>query len=238
MREVIERYYDEVLVYGPSTTPDAIDCMGWDGLDVDVTHVGYLGAPPPPRGPVDLDDGYLLATAGGGGDGFELLARFAEAIRLEPLPCRAVVVAGPLMASHQVHALRELVRGLDVEFFEFRSDMSNLIAGAQAVVSMAGYNTVSEVMLARKPALLVPRVRPSQEQLIRARELSSRGLQSMLHPAELTPRRLRGAIDELLLRDRPSVDGYSTCGVENAADILMRISSARVPAPRRIVRAA
>ena len=41
LRAAIERCYDAVLVYGPGSTPDAIDCTGWD-LEVPVRHVGYV----------------------------------------------------------------------------------------------------------------------------------------------------------------------------------------------------
>jgi predicted glycosyltransferase len=238
MRETIERYYDAVLVYGPDGTPDAIECMDWGDLGVDVTHVGYLGGAVCDRGPSDLPHGYLLATAGGGGDGFELLARFAEAVRLDPPACPIVVVAGPLMAPYQVQALRALLRGLDAHLFEFRPDMGRLMAGARAVVCMAGYNTVSEVMRSRKPALLVPRVRPSQEQLIRATELSRRGLQAMLHPDELTPRRLRAEIGALLRRERPVANGYSVSGAHNAAEMLLQLNAESRASVRRRARAA
>src|SRR5439155_1752202 len=97
MREVISRYYDAVLVYGPRSAPDALACMGWQGLDIPVVHVGYVGAPAPDDGPDDIAPGYVLVTAGAGNDGFPLLSAVTEAIRAEPLPCETVMVAGPLM---------------------------------------------------------------------------------------------------------------------------------------------
>ena len=47
--------------------------------------------------------------------------------------------------------------------------MEELIAGAKAVVAMGGYNTYCEILSFDKPALIVPRVAPREEQLIRAR---------------------------------------------------------------------
>ena len=78
MRAALARYYDAILVYGPGSSPD-IDCIGGFELDVPIHHVGYVGASIPDRGPDDLEPGYVLATAGGGFDGFRLLATFAEA---------------------------------------------------------------------------------------------------------------------------------------------------------------
>jgi predicted glycosyltransferase len=55
---------------------------------------------------------------------------------------------------------------------------------------MGGYNTVCELLSFRKRALVVPRVTPRREQLIRAERLSALGLLDLLHPDELTPGRL------------------------------------------------
>jgi predicted glycosyltransferase len=224
MRAALARYYDAILVYGPGSSPDAIDCIGGFDLDVPIHHVGYVGAPIPDRGPDDLEPGYLLATAGGGFDGFRLLATFAEAVRLRPLGCPAVMVTGPLMGSIERRRLRRLTDGLDIRYAELRTDMESVIAGSRAVVSMAGYNTVAEVMRAGKPAILVPRVRPSEEQLIRAGVLATAGLQQMIHPAELSAGCLRHAIDRLLRREAPSPPPDHYAGTERAARILARLA--------------
>src|SRR6202012_3847337 len=119
----------------------------------------------PEMGPGDLEGGYLLITAGGGFDGFRLITTFAEAVRLRALGCRSVVVTGPLMAPAQRRRIREVTAGLDIDVYELRRDMESVIAGARAVVSMAGYNTVSELMRAHKPALLEPGAGPSEATL-------------------------------------------------------------------------
>jgi predicted glycosyltransferase len=227
----IERYYDAILVYGPESTPDAIDCLGHLRLDVPVHHVGYVGTAIPDAGPPDLEDGYLLVTAGGGFDGYRLLATFAQALALRPVDRPVVMITGPLMADAQRRRLRELTAGLGIEVSEMRSDMEYVIAGARAIVSMAGYNTVSELMRARKPALLVPRSGPSEEQLIRARRLAASGVQDMLHPADLTAASLRAAIDRLLARtvSEPLPAHYG--GTERAVEILSELARPAEPIP-------
>jgi predicted glycosyltransferase len=196
---------------------------------VPLFHVGYVGTPIPESGPADLQGDYVLATVGGGFDGFRLLATLAEALRLRPLPCRTVMVTGPLMSHAARRRLAALTAGLDVELFRLRTDMEHVIAGARAVVSMAGYNTVSELMRARKPALLVPRTRPSEEQLIRASSLAAAGLQEMLHPDALTPAALREALDRLLRRTAPHNLPGCYSGTEHAAEILAGLAET-VPA--------
>jgi predicted glycosyltransferase len=224
LREAIRRYYDLVLVYGPPSPPlDAIDCLEWDedSLAVPVVHVGYVGAVETGSEPDDdLPDDYVLATVGGGCDGFDVLATFVEALQLEPLPYPAVVVTGPLMPREDVERLEELAGGLRVQVRRFRPNLEGSIARARAVVCMAGYNTVAEVMRARKPALLVPRVRPISEQLLRAQELGRRGLQDVLHPSELSAATMRAALDRLLARQRPPFEEEHFRGTERTGDLL------------------
>jgi predicted glycosyltransferase len=230
LRNAIRNLYDLVLVYGPSSPPlDALDCLEWDAdrLPVPVVHVGYVGGgtPAPGSSPDDLPEDYVLATVGGGADGFEVLAGFVEALRLEPLPCPAVVITGPLMPDEEVERLEELTRGLDVRVSRFRPNLDGLIARARAVVCMAGYNTVAEVMRARKPALLVPRVRPISEQLLRAQELGRQGLQDVLLPTELSPATMRAALDRLLARPSPPFDERQFRGTERTADLLAALAA-------------
>lgn len=83
---------------------------------------------------------------------------------------------------------------------EFVTQSSTLIAQAAAVVSMAGYNTVCEVLATEVPALVVPRVRPRQEQLVRAERLSDLGLIHTMHPDEVTTARLANWLADTVAR--------------------------------------
>jgi predicted glycosyltransferase len=222
-REAVEGYYDAVLVYGPAGGADAIACLGWDAtLSIPVHRVGYVGVPVP-AAPA-ADEPYVLATAGGGVDGELLLTSFVEAVRLRPLGVRSLVVTGPLMPARAVARLRRLAAGADVQVVEFRTDMEAVVAGAQAVVAMAGYNTVSELLRTRRPALLVPRVRPSCEQLVRASMLATAGAARMLHPDELSPERLRLELDALLSGPPPRHHALLD-GTERATELLLDLAA-------------
>ena len=41
-RDALARYYDAVLVYGPTSSPDALVTLGWEDLPVPVHHVGHV----------------------------------------------------------------------------------------------------------------------------------------------------------------------------------------------------
>src|SRR5437588_9717402 len=97
-----------------------------------------------------------------------------------------------MMVAEQIEALSRRAHGPDVQVVPFRPDMPAVLAGARAVVAMAGYNTVAEVLASGAPALLVPRTFPREEQRNRARRLAEQGSIRMLEPAQLDPSRLRG----------------------------------------------
>jgi predicted glycosyltransferase len=232
-REALRRYYDTVLVYGPDGgTADALSCVGWTDLRVDVHHVGYIGAPLPSDPPADLPPEYLLATVGGGADGFPVLASVVDAVRERPLGLPVVVVAGPLMDPLEVAELRRRAEGLPIQLFEARPDMDAVVAGARAVVAMAGYNTVAEITRAGHPAVLVPRVGPSAEQLIRARALADDGAFAMVHPDELTPARMAAELAAMLVRPQPTFEPAEHGGAAVAAEILGELAERRAGAGR------
>ena len=73
------------------------------------------------------------------------------------------------------------------------------------------------------PALVVPRVRPSAEQLVRANDLVAAGLAAMIHPDEITPPLMREAIIATSHRERRPVDHADYCGAEGLASLLMSL---------------
>lgn len=223
--EVLETLYDQVLVYGPESSLDMLDCVSWDRPLPPVEHVGFVGAAPPAQRPDDLPEDYLLVTFGGGVDGYPLAETFLDAVRHRPLPFPALLVTGPLMPTEQVEALRTRAEGLDVTVQTSRDDLSAVAAHARAAVAMAGYNTVSELLRAGTPALLVPRVRPSSEQLIRAERLAAEGAVELLHPDDLAPGTLRTALDRLLARHRSGPGLNDTDGATRSARVLLALAA-------------
>jgi predicted glycosyltransferase len=223
---VIATLYHAALVYGPPATGDA-RVRRLRSAGVPVHHVGRIVAEPDGRAPSDLPAEYLLATVGGGIDGFRPLSVLLEALRLRPLGLPTVLVAGPLMPAVELARLRALAAGLDARVEHRRVDMLAVVHGARAVVAMAGYNTVAEVLQAGTPALLVPRATPSTEQLVRALRLRDAGLASVIAPHELEPERLRRALGALLRGDRAqSPDMRGACA---AADLILSVAG-REPA--------
>ena len=63
---------------------------------------------------------------------------------------------------------------------------------------MGGYNTMCEILSLKKPALIIPRDNPRQEQLIRATVFKKRGLCDFLKWGDVTPEAMRKKVNALL----------------------------------------
>lgn len=209
----IDQFYDTIWIYGP---PDFYDPLV--GLDVPagvrrkMDFVGFL------QRSVSQDSksehkpkaDYILVTPGGGGDGADLVRDVLNAYQQDAtLQHKALIVLGPYMpAAERTKLLKQAESIPQVEVIEFDSRMEELIAGAKAVVAMGGYNTYCEILSFDKPALIIPRVKPREEQLLRAQRASELGLIDMLLPEESAdPLLLADALKRLPDRLPPSQSG-------------------------------
>lgn len=138
---------------------------------------------------------FVLCLLGGGEDGTAVAEAFGEIDLPEDLD--AVIVTGPYLPQRVVRRLKLRAQS-DGRFHvvEFIPEPAVLISRASAVVMMGGYNTVWEVVCFGKRALIIPRVKPRTEQLIRARKLESLALVDVLLPLDLSPARLSSWVRE------------------------------------------
>jgi predicted glycosyltransferase len=74
------------------------------------------------------------------------------------------------------------------------------VAGAAAVVSMGGYNSVCELLSAGRPTLVVPRTTPRREQLVRAEGLAPHTALDHVLPEHATPAVLAAWLDRAVRR--------------------------------------
>jgi predicted glycosyltransferase len=203
-------FYDMIWVYGPSEFYDPLT-----GLDVPapvrskMQFVGFLqrGLSGEESTGYRPEGDYILVTTGGGGDGAALIHDVIHAYREDSdLRHKALLVLGPYMPAKKRRKLIRKAQSVPfIEIIEFDNRMEELVAGARAVVAMGGYNTYCEILSFDKPALIIPRTRPRQEQLIRARRAVELGLVDMLLPEEAEDAsRFAVALKALPYRPRPS----------------------------------
>lgn len=210
--------YDRILYYGD---PEVFDAAAAYRLSPvarrKLVACGYLGRDTEEidrttsevRRELGLrDQPLVVVTAGGGGDGFALLKTIADVIANWPggAPFHALVVTGPLMATAKRLSLRQSQQASEhLTVLEFTPRLFTYLAAADLIIGMAGYNTTVEVLSLGQRAILIPRTRPRQEQLIRAERLAARGWVRLIHPDALSADTLAAQISLALAAPRPRV---------------------------------
>lgn len=227
---VLENLYHDIWVYGLEEMGSPVE-----GLDLSasikqkISYTGYLGREIPSDrnwvSPINLDDPFILVTAGGGGDGVEMVDWVIRAYEADQhLPYRAVIVTGPFMPPTEQQEFHERCEAMsNVEILSFDSHIELLMEKATAIVAMGGYNTFCEILTLDKPALIIPRSVPRQEQLIRAERALKLNLVSMLDPAgEREAMQMAAAIRALPAQTKPSSANVSglLAGHENIAEMV------------------
>ncbi len=212
VQPVLEELYHDILVYGLREMGNPVESIGLsDTVKQKITYTGYLDRELPSDrnwiAPVSINDPYILVTAGGGGDGVEMVDWVISAYETDSrLPCRAIIVTGPFMQPAHQQEFHDRCETLDkVEIINFDSHIELLMSQAVGIVAMGGYNTFCEILSLDKPALIVPRSVPRQEQSIRASRATDLGLVSMLDPdSDRDPAKMASALYRLSDQAPPS----------------------------------
>lgn len=197
--------YDTVLCYGD---PRVFDPAEEYGLPPEVRRrirfTGYLadellaGDASEVRAAHRADGGRLaVCTLGGGRDAAPIAMEFLSAMeRLRPSGWSAVLITGPYMTTADRRRLAAHPAAGPVTVLPMVEDLPSYLAAADVVVSMGGYNTTCELLALGVRAVMIPRVSPRQEQLMRVERLGRRGLVSWLHPSRLSPAALADLIEQ------------------------------------------
>jgi predicted glycosyltransferase len=211
--EILERYYDEIWVYGLPEVYRPLEALGLPrAIERRIAYTGYLRREVPQesaltRYPKITRQPFTLVTTGGGGDGDELIDWVLAAYESDPtLETPALVVFGPFINRDRRRGfLERIARHPKLDALAFDTKLEVLMQKAAAVVAMGGYNTFCEILSLDKRALIVPRTKPRLEQHIRALEAQRLGLARMLGEEDgRDPARMAEALKALPQQPRPS----------------------------------
>jgi predicted glycosyltransferase len=244
--QAIRETYQMVLCYGDPSVYDPIREYGLAGDVAErIRFTGYLADELlaadalEVRRRYEAADGRLaVCTLGGGRDAAEIAHSFISAIgHLRGHGWSGVLITGPYMATDDVDRLRAVATGVSV--IRMVDDIPSYLAAADAVVCMGGYNTTCEVLALAVPAVIIPRIRPRQEQLMRAERLSARDLVRWMHPTNLSPRALAENMDDVAGQPRAElaarIGGIAHHGVQTSARHLAALlpTATHAQAPQR-----
>ncbi len=230
--EALRDLYDQVLVYGeqdvfdtgrlyeiPSATP--------------LEYCGYVAPPKTNDRLCQLRRKYmagsrhgtklLLATAGGGADGCELMSSLLDCLPVVEahVPVMLVMVLGPYFPDQDAARIRGKAAGRPVRVLRSTRHLVLHMRAADATVTMAGYNTTMELLRSRTPALVVPRRGPSAEQRMRALCFSERGWLRVIQPWQLGSDAFADGVVSML--QQTADDGVPSPGLDGAEHAAMHV---------------
>jgi len=193
---ILDEVYDRIFIYGTPEFFDPVSAYRFGQAAKDKTSfTGFIADSARLSTSANVANGEtrkILLTIGGGEDGAEIVAAYIEMLLAygERLAVETTAVLGPFMPENKRKAFTVQAQDLSLCFEEFVPELPSRLAEADLVISMGGYNTTVEILGAARKALIIPRIYPRREQLLRARRLFEMGLVSYISPEELTPDRL------------------------------------------------
>ena len=228
----IASLYDDVWIYGPRDFWNPLQGIDLpDHLERKITYQGFLQRDVPGTTHVaqlHLPDEFILVTAGGGGDGADIMSWVLAAREHDPeLDYPLVLVPGPFMKMENRDEIHDRAAKLaNVQVIDFDNELEAIMEQASAVIGMCGYNTFCEIISLDKPALYVPRTKPREEQLIRAERASILGVATMLDPDDAADaEQMAQALRELPTLEKPSEASWpiGMDGLKNIGDHVEQI---------------
>ncbi|MBE9221439.1 glycosyltransferase [Cyanobacterium stanieri LEGE 03274] len=210
--KIIRTYYNEVWIYGDPMIYDAIKEYKFStDIASKFRYTGYFDQ----RSRLDFSSNksnfklnnkdLALCMVGGGQDGANLALTFAQTIL--PNNVQGIIITGPFMPKEVQEYLLNIAKNRsNLWVWKYVKEPTFLLKEAKWVISMGGYNSTSEILSFEKRALIIPRINPRREQLIRIQRLQELGLVDMLHPDNLTPDSLAKWLKEE--KNTPQVHNY------------------------------
>ena len=190
----LNEYFDALLIHSdPKLIALNQTLSTFDSIRIPVHYTGYISKDTPPAITGKLRQ--VVVSAGGGRVGKRLIDTAAKAcpeIRRQ-LGLDMLIITGPL-GKHDGRSgdTEEAPRTVS-----FLNDLPDVLVNSSLSISQCGYNTATDILRARIPAVFVPfEAKLEDEQLRRAELLSGRGRAITLRENALTPESLLKAASQ------------------------------------------
>jgi predicted glycosyltransferase len=233
----INTYYDEVLIYGCQEVFDsALEYGLCNEVQKKITYCGYVCSQHPHKNKSEMrhdlgvtKNNLVLVTAGGGHDGYPMMQACMDAFQFlgKELPFEVIFVAGPLMEHGLKKSLRRQGAELNIRVLSHVHESLGYLEAADLVITMAGYNSICEILSLKKKALVIPREGPRAEQKMRSRMFADRGLIDVLYPKELSPAKVAARVVANLEQTDSSVQDQARIDT-GGASYVARLFAARM----------
>ena len=230
--EKLTRYFDALLIHSDAGLQrlDETFSRARD-IEIPLIYTGFITQQTDPAGGRKLrrelkiapGESLIVASAGGGRSGFNILTSVLDACKLlrGSLPIRLEVFSGPFMGNEAYEKLvARSAPGIRIQRYSRR--FLDYLDAADLSVSLAGYNTCMNLLVTQVPALVYPYAR-QQEQPMRVGKIKHMLPMKILNEEDIQPDRLSDHIVQMLGQKR----NFKTLpidlnGAANAAKFLSR----------------
>ncbi|WP_307144652.1 glycosyltransferase family protein [Rhizobium tibeticum] len=215
---LVRDHFDGVLVHGD---PDFVRLEDTFPLTSEIaSKIRYTGMVAAARSADPKETFDIIASAGGGAVGLNLLRAANKAAAMLPANLRWLLVGGPNLPEADFASLAD-AKPPNVTLVRFRKDFPSLLRGARVSISQAGYNTIGDLLQTDCRAILIPFVAGGEtEQTVRAQRLHALGLADVLPEAGLTPEIVADAIRTALATRRAAPVSLDLSGAHKTAAII------------------
>ena len=237
--DILDKLYSEIWVYGNREFYDpAVEYAIPENVSRKIVYTGYIPRKVPSdsqtvkaRKEQGLPNGekLIVVTTGGGGDGYVLMDAYLSMLEKEPrpIPFKSVLITGPFMPKQDRKKVVKRARKLGLRTYHFYRNMEKLLAAADVVVSMGGYNTICELLSLGTVSLIVPRETPRKEQLIRAKIFHRNNLVEYIPWHRCTADQMRAKVLSLLENPAPIKQAISQFRMNGISTMQERLKAFR-----------
>lgn len=238
--EIVNSFYDLVLVHGDERFQTLAETFSRVAdLQCPVAYTGYVvqqsKAAITECGAVPAEHGQkpTIVVSNGSGkcpSGHLLLESVLRAAPLlqKQIPHQLQVFAGPLIPEDAYESLQQMAApSSNVTLARYTPDLPAFLQRAQLSISMAGYNTVMDILTAGVRALVYPVTgNGDEEQSMRAGKLAAMGVLGVVDEDQLEPARLAQMIEDAL-RSKPFRIRFNGAGAANSNLLLKKYLALR-----------
>ena len=209
--DLLRGYFDGILVHADPGFVRLEEGIPWvQDIPVAIEYTGYVSEKP--AGKIDHGkessdrkagvDGLVIASAGGSGNPGLLthyINAWKRAERQQSMANYRLVIFAPLfLPDNKLDLLKGHAAGSAIEIRPFTSNFVDWMNATNLTINEAGYNTCTNILETRTPAIIIPNPLMS-DQSLRARRFAASRLATVIEYRDVNPDRLGKAILETLV---------------------------------------
>ncbi|SME92372.1 glycosyltransferase family protein [Desulfovibrio gilichinskyi] len=231
--ETLNKYFDLLLIHSdPQIAKLDETFQAMNDIAIPYLYTGFVARKPNKniRGVIrkqlgiSTDEKLLVVSAGGGKVGESLLkAVFDSFAELNIEKTKLLMLTGPFFDNDKYDLMKTASLSLpNITVEKFAPDFPNLLTGADAMISMAGYNTCMDILTTNIPSAVLPFAQ-NREQRMRAEKLAEHISLKIMNVNDLNNTNMKTIITDLLTSEHSSSDhSINLDGALNSArEILM-----------------